>query len=403
MLRDIVKLTQIEPKFWAGLFGVAPEQFYEWMAGARSIPKFLLPELASVFGVLPSDIVENRQLGHEFEPAIWYKLRSQQRTSTSADLETVGLVRKLCFNYGELQALLKQTSDECGGLFQKIRTEIDQSASIGSQAREAAAMFKSELGWLQGSGVIGEFIRPRLRRAGLVIVESSVSDSQIEGCSFRVRSERDIPCVFANSYQSTWFRRNAVILHEISHCIFDLEGDPVSVDYQHENSDDLREKRANLFAQECLVPTSALTYMTNKFGVKWAALSAELLAKMVAESTAEQRLILRAALNQRMITPDQHDRYLTYECTPLLKEFSQHALPAREFLATVPKDQHRWFFQDRFVKVGNRGILLPVAYLKTIIELISSGRITIAKAAELTMMDSYAFQERFRQMIPEAA
>jgi Zn-dependent peptidase ImmA (M78 family) len=238
---------------------------------------------------------------------------------------------------------------------------------------------------------------------GLVIVESPVPDSRIEGCSFRVRSERDIACVFANSYQSTWFRRNAVILHEVSHAIFDLESEPVSIDYQHENSDDIRERRANLFAQECLVPRSVLVHLTNRFGIKWPELSAGALAKLIAESQAEQRLVLRSAINHKLITSDQYDQYSGYDCASLLKQFSSHALTTREFLATVPKEQHRWFFQDRFVKVGNRGVLLPAGYLKTVIDLLSSDRITVAKAAELTMMDRYTFQERFGQMIPEAA
>jgi len=401
MLRDIVKLSQLDTKFCASLFGVAPEQFYEWLSGNRPVPKFLLRELASVFGVQPMDVTGQRSR-QDAVPAIWYKLHSQERSSP-ADLEIVGLIRKLCFNFSELQPLLGQTSDRWDQISQTVRTQIVQSASILTQARTAAEIFRREIGWEHGSGGSGQFIRPNLRNAGLVIVESPVPDSQIEGCSFRVRSDRDIACVFANSYQSTWFRRNAVILHEVCHGIFDLEGDPVSIDYRHETSDDLKEKRANLFAQECLVPRAVLTHITSKLGIKWSAITKETLARIVAECNVEPRLVLRAAFDAKLITTEQLDTYAQYECTSLLKQFTDHALTTREFLVKIPKEHHPWFFEDRFVKIGNRGILLPVGYIKAIIELLSSGRITSQRAAELAMMDHYTFQERFEKIIPQAA
>lgn len=396
-------LTNVEPKFWASVFNVAPEQFYEWMSGTRHIPKYILPELASVFGVQPSDIEKNQFEGGELQPAIWYKLRSIPSVSSTADLEMVGMVRKLCFNFGELQSFLSRTTGAYEGVFQRVRSAIDKAAPVISQAREAARMFRAEMGWETGGTAIGDFIRPVLRKIGIVIVESPVPDSLIEGCSFRVKSTHDIACVFANSYQSTWFRRNSVILHEICHGIFDLEGEPVSVDYRRETSDDISERRANLFAQECLVPKAVLVYLVNRFGIHWERLSAKNLASLIAGSKAEQRLVLRAALSHKMITPDQHDEYLKFDCAADLKKLSPQALTTREFLATVPHDQHKWFFQDRFVKIGGRGLLLPVGFLKIVIELLSADRITIDKAAELTMMDRYTFQERFRQMLPEAA
>ncbi|MGD0910003.1 MAG: ImmA/IrrE family metallo-endopeptidase, partial [Candidatus Acidiferrales bacterium] len=341
MLRDIVKLTQLDHKFCASLFGVDPDQFNEWMAGNRPIPHFLLPEVASVFGVHPADITEYHSPSNkEFAPAIWYKLRNQEGNYAPADLELVGLIRKLCFGFSQLQAILEQNSDVCDGIFQKVRSAVDQSAPIRIQARIAAEIFRNELGWSHGQTGIGEIIRPNLRGVGMVIVESPVPDSKIEGCSFRVRAERDVPCVFANSYKSTWFRRNAVILHEVSHAIFDLEGDPVSIDYRGETGSELREKRASLFAQECLIPKSALVHAQNQIGIKWHDLDADSLARIVAACDAEQKLVLRAALDAGLITIEQNERYGTFECTPLLKRYTQRALTTREFFQTVPKEKH---------------------------------------------------------------
>jgi Zn-dependent peptidase ImmA (M78 family) len=404
MLRDILKLTQLDPKFCASLFGVAPSQFYEWMAGTRPIPKFLLPELASVLGVLPSDVTEQLpQTEKDFAPAIWYKLRTQGNSGT-ADMELVGLIRKLCFNFSELQNLLGTNSDRCDLVFQEVRSQITQSAPIASQAHKAAEIFRSEFGWQQGGGLgIGDFMRRALRSSGLVIVESPVPDSDIEGCTFRVRSgDRDVTCIFANSYQSTWFRRNFIIFHEVCHGIFDLEGDPVSIDYKSGTGDDLKEKRANLFARECLTPLPVLTHLTSKFGVKWDRLSAETLARMMAECHVEQRTILGAARDYKLITPEQHDSYLALDCSPLLKEFTPHALSTREFLGTVSKEEHQWLFEKRMVKVGNRSILLPAGFLKAVMDLLQADRITVERASELTMMNRYDFEERFGALTPEA-
>ena len=95
---------------------------------------------------------------------------------------------------------------------------------------------------------------PTLRTLGILVIESPVK-SAVEGCAFSVGSESGAtPSVFANSYKSTWFRRNAVMMHEVGHAIFDLESEQISIDYKDESSDELKELRAQTFAQECLVP-----------------------------------------------------------------------------------------------------------------------------------------------------
>ena len=126
--------------------------------------------------------------------------------------------------------------------FAAVRSQITQDAPIALQARKAAEIFRREFGWEHGNSGIGDLLRPNLRRAGLVIVESPRPGLSDRGLQFSVRSDREVACVFANSYQSTWFRRNAVILHEACHGIFDLEGDPVSIDYKNETSDEVKRR-----------------------------------------------------------------------------------------------------------------------------------------------------------------
>ena len=144
-------------------------------------------------------------------------------------------------------------------------------------------------------------------------------------------------------------------------------------------------------------------HTTNQLGVKWGEITTEVLARMIAACHVEQRLLLRAARDARLITTDQYDRYLGFNCEADLKLVSPHALTAREYFATVSQDDQPLFFERRVVKIGNRSILLPVGYIKAIIDLLNDDRITINRAAELAMMNHYAFQERFGPLIHQTA
>src|SRR5205085_3529674 len=126
--------------------------------------------------------------------------------------------------------------------------QIDRSAPPGVQGREAALRFRAAANLEHGCTGAGELIRPRLRQVGLVVIESPVPKSSLEGCCFEVGPEADLfPCVFANTFKSTWFRRNEILLHEVCHAIFDLENDPVSLDFrdQARNASVLSEARAH--------------------------------------------------------------------------------------------------------------------------------------------------------------
>lgn len=75
--------------------------------------------------------------------------------------------------------------------------------------------------------------RGNLRNKGILVIESSAQDSILEGCSFYVGpSGAERPCVFANSYRTTWFRRNRILMHELAHAIFDVESDIATLDFE---------------------------------------------------------------------------------------------------------------------------------------------------------------------------
>ena len=120
-----------------------------------------------------------------------------------------------------------------------------------------------------------------------MVIETPAKESDIEGCSFFVGpAGKERPSIFANSYKSTWFRRNRVLLHELAHAIFDVESVIASLDFEShaKAEDDILEKRADAFAQEALVPSNVLVHYLQRHGLKGEQLDAEGMAELVAEN-----------------------------------------------------------------------------------------------------------------------
>jgi Zn-dependent peptidase ImmA (M78 family) len=283
---------------------------------------------------------------------------------------------------------------------------VDRSAPPAVQGRDAAVNFRAAANLEHGKTGIGELIRPRLRQVGAVVIESPVPKSSLEGCCFSIGREGDLrPCVFANTFKSTWFRRNETLLHEVCHAIFDLENDPVSLDFRErpKTATDLSEVRARAFAQECLVPRTVLVHYTNQFGVQWQCLTPQDTAKLIAAIHVEQTTLLRAAYDGGFISEDQRQKYLAYDCSSALREMSYHAWTTREFLREQAGESPKWIAQNRGTTVGTRSLRLPAGYVKQVIDTLNIGEISIGKAAELLMMDRYTFAERFGDLIEPVA
>jgi hypothetical protein len=210
--------------------------------------------------------------------------------------------------------------------------------------------------------------------------------------------------VFANTFRSTWFRRNEILLHEICHAVFDLENDPVALDFVGQSvGTDISEARAQAFAQECLVPRSVLVHYTNQLGIRWHDLSEANIAMLVAQVHAEQAAVLRAACVHGMITEEQFQQYRTYDCAELLRELSEHSLTTDEYLKRRQLQSPLWRASLRNTTVGNRSLRLPVAHVQRVIETLNAGEISFGKAAEMLMMDKDTFAERYGELIHEAA
>ena len=199
----------------------------------------------------------------EIEPAIWFKLRSQGLGS--ADRELVFLVRQLGTFYEELEQVRSQGGSLGWKLaFEQVRLQINAQAPPREQGRLAAQVFRSLLGWNTGRSGIGEILRGSLRNLGILIVESPIKASKIEGCAFPVGALQR-PCIFANNHGTTWFRRNAVILHELAHLIFDFPSEGAALDvFGTGPKNEISELRAEAFAQEAAIPKEVLAHVAQK-------------------------------------------------------------------------------------------------------------------------------------------
>jgi Zn-dependent peptidase ImmA (M78 family) len=409
MLKQVIEATRLSPEFCASLLRVPAEQFREWIDGKHPIPRFVIPEMTAVLGVSEKSLLAKGPVhdadGASLAPAIWYKLRSDDLSD--ADREFVGLVRRLGFFMAQLEAIRGSRSSRAWrAVAQAVLEPVDRSAPPAVQGRDAALSFRAAANLDHGQAGIGELIRPRLRQVGVVVIESPVPKSSLEGCCFDIGREGDLrPCVFANTFKSTWFRRNETVLHEVCHAIFDLENDPVSLDFRDwsKAAPGLSEVRARAFARECLVPRAVLVHYTNQLGLHWQCLTAQDIARLIASIHVEQAALLSAAYDEGFISEDQLQQYLTYDCSAALKEISYHAWSTREFLRREAGESPKWIAQNRGTTVGARSLRLPAGYVKQVIETLNVGEISIGKASELLMMDRYTFADRFGDLIEPVA
>ena len=405
MLRDAISATNLDEEFCAHLVGATPEQFQQWMSGERPVPRFLYPELTSIFGFTREDLSTpiSVERAKHIAPAIWYKLQ-QENKCNSSDLKMIGMTRKLCFRMGQFRAIQREPGDAYKVAFKKARTSADQTSPAVDQGRAAAQSVRKQFGWDHGSTGIGELIRPNLRQWGLVVVESSFPEGRVEGCSFMTDGpESKMICLFANFYGISWFRRNAILLHELCHAIFDLINDPLSVDYLGEEDLQLKELRAQAFAQECLVPQTVLSHYTNQYGIDWHDLNSDALSRIIASTHAEQALVLKSALENNFIDPSEHERYKMLDGQAALPQFTTHGLSTNEYAKRAPIDEQRWLKADRYISFGKQKLLLPAGYLKQVIDALNGEKLTRAKAAELTLLDPDEFSSRFKQFITETS
>ncbi len=404
MLQRVLDSAHLERETVALLLGISPSALQEWSSGQTAIPESVLPLLSAVLGVPQKQLTIPPRAARNLDevdvtPQIWYRFRGQE--IVDADRENVILIRQMGHYLNELEEVTRQMSVQWKVLFEAIRTSIDMQAPLREQGKSAARIFRQSTSLAHGAKGSGDLLRGVLRALGVLVVETPIQESHIEGCCFYVgAASAPRPCVFANTHHSTWFRRNVVLMHEIGHSIFEpftgaaldfVEGVP---------SENLIEARAQAFAQEVLVPKEVLSNIAQSRGIKWGALNADSLAELVAETHVELKTVVDAAVDSGFISLEQAANLKCLDIASRLHEVSDHALTTEEFLAKIGVDQNDWVGK-RTTTIGPRLIRLPVGYVNVVVDAYRNRQISPGKAAEYLMIDESEFLERFGDIYEE--
>jgi Zn-dependent peptidase ImmA (M78 family) len=403
-LRNVIDQVNVPPEDCAETFGVSESIFSEWLSGSKKIPDGFTEMMAATFGVKPEDLhgrpVSSRGERKPSSPAIWFKFKGLE--FSAADRECILLIRRLGHNANQLEkATTGLLNREWEVVFDIVRSSVDFQASPEEQGRTAARMFSELRQFGHHSKGVGEILRSNLRALGILVIESPVHGSRIEGCSFFVgdaASQR--PCVFANNYQSSWFRRNVTLMHEVGHAIFD-RNDGGKVDLQdaldsfNAGRDPVSEIRAQTFAKESLVPKKLLISLFARLGLKPALLDASGIALLMAETGVEKKTLVEVLLDYGLIDEPTAEKYSDYETSASLRQISDHALSTKEYIDKIGMDTANKWLNKRFTLDGKAKLLLPAPYVKAVLDAVKLFAISIGKASELLMIDTYTFEERF--------
>jgi Zn-dependent peptidase ImmA (M78 family)/transcriptional regulator with XRE-family HTH domain len=399
MLQVVLDSAGLDAKTCAGLLGISPTVFAEWSAGQQPIPESVLPLLSAVFSV-PLSVLRSSKAAkgikeEDVTPAIWFKFRGPELVN--ADRECVLLIRQLGHYVNELEAVTRNRSVQWKTLFDSIRNETDLQAAPREQGRSAARMFREGTSLGHGQKGNGEVLRGLLRSLGVLVFETPLKESRLEGCSFYVGAQpASRPCVFANTHHVNWFRRNMVLMHEVGHAIFESAYVGASLDFLDgtEPTEPL-EMRAQAFAQECLLPKSVLVHVAQTNGIKWTNLSARSLAKLVADTHVEQRTIVDAGVEAGLIPEDFSEGLKRVDISKDLRELSPHALSTEEYLELIGSTNAQEWIGKRTTTLSPRSLRLPVGYVKAVVDAYRNCQISVGKAAEYLMIDASEFIERF--------
>ncbi len=409
-LRKVIEGTGLGLDACADVLGVDHELFQQWADSQKEIPPAYASVLAAALGVKPevmtSRVLASARGSQKIEPAsIWFKFRGDQ--FRDADREAILAIRRLGHSANELeQSTLGQPNRAWDLLFQNIMRQVDIQSSPQDQGRIAAKAFCELNQFGHGGKGSAEILRDRLRSQGILLIESPIPHSEVEGCSFYVgESSAERPCLFVNTYKTTWFRRNVIIMHELGHALFDkTSGGEIDIiakdDDSMMNKDSLIEVRAEAFAQETLLPKKLLLALCHRNGLQSTTLTPEGLGALVAESGVEKKTVVRVLLEQSLIDDSLAHQYLAYEIADILRSLTDHALDTDEYLRKIGDAAMAWEGK-RLTSLTRRKLLLPVPYVKAVLEAVKAFNISISRAAELLMIDEYTFHSRFGELTAE--
>jgi Zn-dependent peptidase ImmA (M78 family) len=398
MLQRVLNLAGIDPRACAELLGFNPQIFMQWTSGQSHIPESVLPLLSAVLSVPQSLLTTSpgaaRHLSDsDVTPQIWFKFRGPGLVDT--DREYVILIRQVGHFLNELEEVTRQKSLQWKSLFETIRTEVDLQAPPREQGKTAARLFRQSTSLGHCATGSGTILRGLMRSLGILVMETPLPESRIEGCSFYVGSTNAArPCAFANTHHTTWFRRNVILVHEVGHAIFEpFTG--ASLDLVDDSqAQDALELRAQAFAQECLIPKEVLFHVAQSHGIKWKLLNEASLARLVADTHVEQRTVVSACIDAGFVELQRQEDLNRMDVHAELRNLSDHALTTQEYLERHPEEAEAWVGK-RTSTLSPKAIRLPIGYVNAVVEAYRNRKISPGKAAEYLLIDEQEFFHRF--------
>jgi Zn-dependent peptidase ImmA (M78 family) len=405
MLQRVLDSANLDPRVCADLLGFNPQVFMQWASGQSQIPESVLPLLSAVLSVPQSLLATSPKAARNLSdsdvtPQIWYKFRAAGLLDS--DREYIVLIRQIGHFLNELEKVTRQKSVQWNSVFDTIRRTVDIQAPPREQGKAGACIFRQSTSLGHGASGSGDVLRPLLRALGILVVETPLADSRIEGCSFYVGStDAARPCAFANTHGTTWFRRNAILMHEVGHAIFEPFTGATLDMMGAEDVHDAVELRAQAFAQESLLPREVLFHAAQSHGIKWSALNESTLARLVADTQVEQRLVVSAAIDAGFIELERKDQLNRLDIHADLRQITDHALTTEEFLEKHPEHAADWIGK-RATTLAAKSILLPIGYVNAVVDAYKNGQISAGKGAEYLIIDEREFVDRFGNIYESA-
>lgn len=400
-LKELLDATGLSMDRWAELLHVDRALFDDFVHDRRPLPPGLRQLLRGSLGVDPTASAGG-------PPAVWFKLRAAE--VTEQDLSVVALSRRFGQHVAEAEALRGTANEGWKTCFAEVLNRVDREASFPEQGRSAARAFRALRSLNAGAGPIGDVLRGALRSLGLVVLEAPIAGSRVEGLCYWLTpagaSRR--PCLFANSYRSTWFRRNAVLAHELCHAIFELDAEAALYDFDSPHDADVDrsglEERARAFEQELLLPLQVLTAVSQRLSVDWGRLTAAKLAALVAGTEVEQMLVLRSAVDARLIDESAAAQYRELDIADDLKACSSHALSTREWVAqSFGLEQPPAFLTRRRIANSETSFSIPSHFVREVVDLWNTNQISTGKAAQMLMIEEGDVYSRFEELATSSA
>jgi len=273
-------------------------------------------------------------------------------------------------------------------LVNEIKTVVDPQRPARGQGAQAAHAFLALTTLGKGAFGIGEVIRGFLRARGVLILETPIDNAHLEGFCVPVGREASVrPCIVANSYRTTWFRRNYVILHEFAHAVFDLDAANGVFDLSGSGRDEIAEQRADSFALHVLVPQRLLLATLQRHRMRLKDLDEIGMAELISTTHAEQGLLIKAAQEYGLVSDADAERLARLRVARELRAKSNHArgLAGLSKEALIYPEVLNW--GPRLTSFPLDGLRLPIPFVRLVLQALESGKINSGKAAELLMAD----------------